>query len=257
MYKHIVYFCTSVSEADLQFRKSLEYASEYHWANSHGCLWRHTCGMERQLNSTRLVQEPKLGPKFVHWLIFNGFGSCDNIFLCVSFFQWLHQCKYSIYPASTPAPSPTSQGSQYLAIRPSVCMSQGWTNKEQPSSSAACVETVNTRCDIVMCSSTSLACTAAGEVSQRRKDGARQRLGPSCLYASRSARQGNRAPSHSASSPKPPSQEPAWAAFPSPQTFWGGFAQSGPNYYLTEHRGPTCHGVWPEMTSFRRRVLLI
>ena len=47
---------------------------------------------------------------------------------------------YSISAAPIPSPSPTSQGSQYLAILPSVCMSHGWTNMEQPSSSAACGE---------------------------------------------------------------------------------------------------------------------
>ncbi len=56
------------------------------------------------------------------------------------FFYWLHHEVYSISTVPTPSPSPTSQGSQYLAILPSVCMSHGWTNMEQPSSSAACKE---------------------------------------------------------------------------------------------------------------------
>lgn len=53
-----------------------------------------------------------------------------------------HSWYLLIYPNlsdSTTSSSPTSQGSQYLSILPSVCMSHGWTNKEQPSSSAACM----------------------------------------------------------------------------------------------------------------------
>uniref|UniRef100_A0A8D2JU40 Uncharacterized protein n=1 Tax=Theropithecus gelada TaxID=9565 RepID=A0A8D2JU40_THEGE len=40
---------------------------------------------------------------------------------------------------------PTSQGSQYLAIRPSICMSQGCTNREHFSLSAAFKEAMRER----------------------------------------------------------------------------------------------------------------
>lgn len=53
-------------------------------------------------------------------------------------FYQLDQGNNAVYPPYF-FPSPTSQGSQYLAILPSVCMSHGWTNMEQPSFSAACM----------------------------------------------------------------------------------------------------------------------
>lgn len=82
-------------------------------------------------------------------------------------------------------------------------------------------------------------------VSRRKRDRVQWHWGPSCWYVSQSAPQGTPAPWRSASSPWRPNRELALAAFPGPQTSWGGYAQSGPNHRLKWRRDPVCHEVWP------------
>lgn len=62
-----------------------------------------------------------------------------------------HGMKYFIYiksnsftshgPTLYKSDSPTSHGKKYFFIRPSICMSHGWTNMAQSYSSAACITT--------------------------------------------------------------------------------------------------------------------